>query len=111
MYYLRMASVAQASDLSPKITVLAGGPYVMPVMIMFVLRNSAADRDECQTGSHDCSVHAHCHNQQGTHNCSCRRGYHGNGAFCTGEACNTYRRKCRFDIVTLPVEFMPDNNC
>ena len=45
------------------------------------------DLNECHSGSHDCSVHAHCTNEHGTHTCSCYRGYSGNGTLCSGELC------------------------
>ena len=47
-----------------------------------------ADVNECSTNSHRCDVNAVCTNNQGSHTCSCKAGYSGNGETCTGK-CNT----------------------
>ena len=58
---------------------------------MIVLNNSnlnsrsfASDMDECMDGTHDCDVNAECNNTQGSYNCTCKDGFHGNGTNCTG---------------------------
>ena len=56
---------------------------------------SFTDIDECQAGSHDCHDNATCQNNQGNHNCTCNKGYQGNGTHCDGE----------FDFVRLRVIF------
>ena len=45
-----------------------------------------SDEDECQTGSHNCSmlISAQCINTLGAFNCSCLPGYKGDGIHCTG---------------------------
>lgn len=64
------------------------------------------DVNECAIGLHDCHKHAHCINTNGSYNCTCRRGYEGDGkhtcaqtcykpcinGFCTGEP--HYKCKC-----------------
>ena len=42
--------------------------------------------DECSTNSHSCDVNAVCCNTPGSHNCSCKAGYSGDGKSCTGES-------------------------
>ncbi|KAL9974937.1 hypothetical protein ACROYT_G012046 [Oculina patagonica] len=41
------------------------------------------DIDECITGNHDCDVNANCTNTAGSHNCTCKEGYAGNGRSCS----------------------------
>lgn len=48
------------------------------------------DFDECAEGTHKCSDNAECHNYNGTHNCSCRSGYEGDGFNCTGKQSVSY---------------------
>ena len=40
--------------------------------------------DECTTNSHNCDVNAVCNNTEGSHNCTCKPGYSGDGSNCTG---------------------------
>ena len=42
------------------------------------------DVDECSDGSHVCDVNAKCANTNGSHNCSCKEGYIGDGLSCSG---------------------------
>ena len=42
------------------------------------------DIDECITGNHDCDVNANCTNTVGSHNCSGKEGYAGDGRSCSG---------------------------
>ena len=42
------------------------------------------DIDECNNGSHVCDVNANCTNTNGSHNCTCKEGYTGNGQSCSG---------------------------
>ena len=42
------------------------------------------DIDECNNGSHVCDVNANCTNTNGSHNCTCKEGYNGNGQSCSG---------------------------
>ena len=44
-----------------------------------------SDIDECATGTHNCSDHAVCYNTKGGHNCTCKKGFIGDGENCTGE--------------------------
>ena len=43
------------------------------------------DVDECSTGFHRCDVNAVCNNNQGSHTCTCKAGYTGDGETCTGK--------------------------
>ena len=40
------------------------------------------DIDECSKGTHKCHAKATCNNTQGSYNCTCVRGYEGNGKDC-----------------------------
>ena len=42
------------------------------------------DIDECSNGSHLCDVNANCTNSVGSHNCTCKEGFTGNGTSCAG---------------------------
>ena len=43
-----------------------------------------SDVDECATRTHNCSDHAMCNNTNGGHNCTCKKGFIGDGQNCTG---------------------------
>ena len=40
------------------------------------------DVDECITGNHGCVVNANCTNTVGGHNCTCKKGFAGDGRSC-----------------------------
>ena len=42
------------------------------------------DIDECANGTHRCDVNAVCNNTRGSHNCTCKDGFYGDGVNCTG---------------------------
>jgi len=42
------------------------------------------DVDECKRGFHKCHLKAVCNNTYGGYNCSCKKGYSGDGHNCTG---------------------------
>ena len=50
------------------------------ISILFVL----LDIDECLNRSHACDVSANCTNTDGSHNCTCKVGYTGDGHSCQG---------------------------
>ena len=50
------------------------------ISISFVL----PDIDECLSGNHACDVTANCTNIDGSHNCTCKEGYTGDGQSCQG---------------------------
>ena len=61
------------------------------------------DLDECTTNSHTCDVNAVCQNTAGSHTCSCKAGYTGNGKTCYGKLENkrentSYSEVCRFSL-------------
>ena len=43
------------------------------------------DIDECTENTHECDSNAMCHDEIGSYNCTCNRGYSGNGFACHGE--------------------------
>ena len=42
------------------------------------------DVDECSSNSHSCDVNAVCNNTHGSHTCTCKAGYTGDGKSCNG---------------------------
>ena len=44
-----------------------------------------ADINECKAGKHNCAANANCQNTKGSFVCTCKKGYSGDGASCTGE--------------------------
>ena len=42
------------------------------------------DLDECSSNSHSCGVDAVCSNTYGSHTCTCKTGYTGDGKSCNG---------------------------
>ena len=50
-----------------------------------IIKYYIADVDEC-TSANACSVHAICINTIGSHTCTCKLGYQGNGTICEGTA-------------------------
>ena len=68
--------------------------------LLFYLENSHPDQltvngvlveeDECQNGTHNCDVNAHCNNTLGSFNCTCLQGYLGDGVRCSGKTALHY---------------------
>jgi len=52
---------------------------------MSVLTKIYADIDECSENTHNCDQHARCEDTEGDFECSCRKGYYGDGTFCEGK--------------------------
>ena len=44
-----------------------------------------SDIDECLTGANNCSDNATCTDTNGGYNCTCKRGFEGDGLTCFGE--------------------------
>ena len=43
------------------------------------------DINECTIGTYNCAVDAVCNNTQGSYNCTCKDGFHGDGiSYCNG---------------------------
>ena len=57
------------------------------------------DIDECSNGSHNCDVNANCSNTVGSHNCTCKEGFTGDGRSCSGTLSFIY-----FGIKTPDIE-------
>ena len=57
------------------------------------------DIDECSNGSHSCDVNANCSNTVGSHNCTCKEGFTGDGRSCSGTLSLNY-----FGIKTPNIE-------
>ena len=47
-----------------------------------------SDIDECSNGAHNCHSNAGCVNMIGSFNCSCNKGYSGDGVVCLGLSLN-----------------------
>ena len=43
------------------------------------------DIDECKTGTHKCNRNANCANTFGSHTCTCKPGFAGDGTQCSGK--------------------------
>ena len=54
---------------------------------LFFNNNIISDIDECKTSNatNTCDSEASCTNTKGSYNCSCNRGYEGNGDNCSGK--------------------------
>ena len=94
------------------------------ISISFVL----LDINECLNGSHACNVTANCINTDGSHNCTCKEGYTGDGQSCQGildlASYNaTFKNikglpkifilgnmQCDLELQTLQVEWYPKMN-
>ena len=55
------------------------------------------DIDECKTYPYKCHVNALCNNTHGSHVCTCKPGYTGDGRNCTGTVNNLKSLHIRFD--------------
>ena len=64
--------------------------FLLSVSIAFLFQFYVADVDECETNVHDCSANAICVNLDGSHSCSCKRGFTGNGSVCHGTHANYF---------------------
>ena len=53
-------------------------------LLRFSYRLRYLDIDECVMGSHVCDVNANCTNTVGSHKCTCKEGYTGDGRSCSG---------------------------
>jgi len=67
-----------------------------------------ADIDQCATNNGGCSADADCSNTPGSHTCTCKPGYTGDGVSCTGmyvnvreDACSTLRISPFFIVETI----------
>ena len=44
-----------------------------------------SNANECSDGNHVCHVNSNCNNTDGSHICTCKEGYTGDGKSCQGE--------------------------
>ena len=56
-------------------------------VVMYYKLLSPVDTDECTTNTHNCHSSATCNNTIGSFNCTCNKGYNGDGISCSGEQC------------------------
>ena len=76
--------------------------------ISFVL----LDIDECLSSSHACDVTANCTNTDGSHNCTCKGGYTGDGQSCYGILDQTqHHRKLLLKISRACLKFSYMKRC
>ena len=60
--------------------------YIQPKLTLVSVLPFFTDVNECLTGAHLCDPNANCTNTQGSHLCTCRTGYNGDGKHCQGES-------------------------
>ena len=73
--------------------------------IFLTLELSFIDVDECMINTHNCDINAVCNNTEGSHNCTCKPGYSGDGiSSCTGN--NVFL----FLVFTYMIEVFPRIN-
>ena len=65
------------------------------------------DIDECKTYSDKCHVNALCNNTHGSHICTCKPGYTGDGRNCTGTVNNLRSLHIRFDYYNEFLSVVP----
>ena len=70
-----------------------------PIFIPFSFFLFLTDIDECKTYPDKCHVNATCNNTHGSHVCTCKPGYTGNGRNCTGTVNNRRSLHIRFDCI------------
>ena len=66
---------------------MPGGPRTWMVETMYFVHviRVIIDIDECRNSSHKCDQYASCVNTVGSHNCSCKEGFTGDGLSCSGK--------------------------
>lgn len=58
--------------------------FSLPPLAHFLLHCFLVERDECDSGQHNCDENAICTNTVRGHSCTCKPGYVGNGTICRG---------------------------
>ena len=53
--------------------------------VTFFNSSLLTDVNECSDGNHVCDVNSNCNNTDGSHICTCKEGYTGDGQSCQGE--------------------------
>ena len=64
------------------LTLLTSCNYISFLVIIFGMQLCSLDTDECTEGLHRCHSNATCQNAEGSHNCTCKPGFSGDGASC-----------------------------
>ena len=67
---------------------------------LFIIKCLFSDINECTTNSHSCDVNAVCQNTVGSHTCSCKAGYTGDGKTCDGKLLEKWKRKYQLKVLT-----------
>ena len=65
----------------------------------FNLQLPLIDDDECKNGLHDCDLNARCTNTDGSFECTCNDGFHGDGKTCISSKINECH--CRQYLITM----------
>ena len=60
------------------------GVFLFETLSLLFIFYLSADADECTASPPVCHVKALCTNTNGSHRCTCKRGYTGNGTTCKG---------------------------
>ena len=58
--------------------------YICTILLITAESFVIVDIDECRSASHKCDPNANCANTVGSHRCSCKKGFTGDGRSCSG---------------------------
>ena len=87
-HYLKQAAL-HINNCPSKLTHILDTCFHPPLSYFYYITSYTSlmllDIDECSNGSHDCDVNANCTNTNGSHSCTCKKGYSGKGESCQGK--------------------------
>ena len=69
------------------------------------------DIDECSFGSHKCDVNAYCTNTVGSHSCSCKEGFIGDGRSCSRSSSSTTLGEVHDRVLSFPLVIVDIDKC